>query len=116
MTYELTSGSGSDNRPARRTRDETSPSVSPVSRIMALRTAAVLNQAKTTADVATEKHRIKESYDASLDLAVHITARSAQLRSFIHETGDDPELHQMHSFVKLAATEALVNLMKGYRS
>ena len=116
MTYELPSGSRPDYRPVRRDRAAEPTNVSPVRRIMALRTAALLDQARATTEVAKEKHRIKESADAGYDLAVHVTARSAQLAAFIHDTGDDPELHQMHSFMKLAATEAVVNLIKGDRA
>ena len=108
MTYELSGGS--DYRPVRRSSNELA---SPVSRILALRSEALVDRARIAAETASQEFQIQERMDAGFNLATHMTARSAKLRSFIQETGGDPELHQLHSYIKLASTEAIIGLIKG---
>jgi hypothetical protein len=99
-----------DYTPARRGSDV---SASGVRRIMALRSEAVIDRAKITAEVSSESFQAEQRMDAAFDLAEHMTERSARLAERIMDTGNDRELHQLHSYIKGAATEAIITLMQG---
>jgi hypothetical protein len=86
---------------------------SPIKDIMTVRSAALVDRARIAAEVANQEFLIHERMDATYDLAEHMARRSARLRAIISETGNDPELHQFHTFIKGAATGAIVNLMQG---
>ena len=101
-----------DYRPARRNGGSDTSS-SALRRIMAVGTEEKVHRVVIAAKVTNEQFQVQGRMNAGYDLAVHMTARSAQLRDFIADTGDDPELHQLHSYIKGACTEAIIDLIKG---
>src|SRR5436309_258122 len=108
MTYELERRP--DYRPIRRS---SGAAPSPVRRIMAIRSEALIDRARITAEVANEEFQVHERMDLGFNLAEHMAARSARLHEVIRETGNDPDLHQLHSYIKGASTEAIINLIQG---
>src|SRR5438874_2363367 len=108
MSNEL--GRWPDYRPIPR---RSGGAVSPVRRIMAIRSEALIDRARIVVEVANEEFQVHERMDAGFNLAEHMAARSARLRDVIRETGNDPELHQLHSYIKGASTEAIINLIQG---
>jgi hypothetical protein len=86
---------------------------SPVRRIMALRSEALIDRARIAAEVANEEFQVHERMTAGFNLAEHLAARAERLRSIIGQSGNDPELHQLHSYIKGASTEAIINLIRG---
>ena len=88
-------------------------SPSPVRRIMALRSESMIDRARIAAEVANEEFQVHERMDAGFNLAEYLAARAERLRDFIRDTGDDPELHQLHSYIKGASTEAIIHLIQG---
>jgi hypothetical protein len=99
-----------DYTPARRGSDANG---STVRRIMNLRGEALIDRAKIAAEVSSALFQAEQRMDAAFDLAEHMTERSASLGQAIVETGNDRELHQLHSYIKGAATEAIITLMQG---
>ncbi|WP_194904387.1 hypothetical protein [Catenulispora rubra] len=108
MTYEL--NRRPDYRPIRRSSDA---SLSPVQRIMALRSEALVDQARIVAEAASEQLQVHQRTDAAYDLAAHLAVRARHMNAFIRDTGDDPDLHLLHSYIKGASTEAIINLIRG---
>jgi hypothetical protein len=99
-----------DYTPVRRGMDA---NASVVRRIMALRGESIIDRAKIAAEVSSESFQAERRMDAAFDLAEHMTERSARFAQHIVATGNDQELHQLHSYIKGAATEAIINLMQG---
>jgi hypothetical protein len=96
--------------PARRTSDV---NASAVRQIMKLRGDTIIDRAKITAEVSSASFLAEQRMDAGFDLAEHMTQRSARLAERIREMGDDPDLHQLHSYIKAAGTEVTIGLMQG---
>ena len=86
---------------------------SPVRRIMNLQSEAIIDRARITAEIESVRREALERAKAAFDLAEYVTERSAALTRKIADTGNDPELHQMHSFIKGGAAAAIDNLMQG---
>jgi hypothetical protein len=101
----------SEYRPIRRSNGGSGSSA--VRRIMAIRSEAMIDRARIAAEVTNEQFQVHARMDAGFDLTMHMTSRSAQLASFIHDTGNDPELHQLHTYLKAACAEAIIDLIKG---
>lgn len=101
-----------DYQPVRRT----SSDVSPVRRMMLLRAEALIDRAAIASEVANQEFQTHLRMDAGFDLAEHLAARAERFRGVIKDTGNDPELHQLHSYIKGASTEAIINLMRGDNS
>jgi len=99
-----------DYRPVRR---YSGAAPSPVRRIMTLRSEALIDRARIAAEVANEEFQAHQRMDAGFGLAEHMATRSARLHRVICEAGNDPELHQLHSYIKGASTEAIINLIQG---
>lgn len=86
---------------------------SPVRRIMDLRSEALIDRARISAEVTSIGHAAHERVDAAFDLAEHVAERSGRFTKLIAGTGNDPELHQMHSYIKGGAAAAIMDLMQG---
>jgi hypothetical protein len=98
-----------DYNPVRRTVGEGNS----VRRIMNLRSEALIDQARIAAEVESERRQALERAKAAYDLAEYVAERSAAFTRKIVETGNDPELHQMHSYIKGGAAAAINDLMQG---
>jgi hypothetical protein len=107
MTGDLTPRS--EYTPTRRV----SSSLSPVRQIMNIRTEALIDRARITAEISNVGHEAKERTAEAYDLAEYVTERAGRLTRKIQEEGNDPELHQMHSYIKGGAATAIVDLMQG---
>lgn len=108
MSYELSRRP--DYTPVGR---NSSTTRSPVSRMMALRADALIDRAAIAAEIANEEFQIRERINAGFRLTKHIAILSAELRDHIRETGNDPDMHQLHSFMMGASAEATVNFVRG---
>ena len=91
----------------------TSREPSPVRRIMALRAEALVDRARITAEVANEAFAAHLRLDAGADVFEHAVGRSAGLRRYIQEAGDDPEFYPLHSLFKLASVRLALHLVEG---
>jgi hypothetical protein len=80
---------------------------------MNLRGEALIDRARITAEVSNVGHAAHERADAAFDLAEHVAERSARLTRLIEVMGNDPELHQMHTYIKGGAAAAIMDLMQG---
>ena len=110
MTHEFSRPP--DYHPVRRGSDN---SLSPLRRLMALRSEALIDQARIVAEITSEHLNVQGRMNAGFELAEHLTVRAAGLRDLIYRAGDDPELHRLHSYIKAASTEAIIDLIKGDR-
>jgi len=103
MTGDLTPQSRPS--PVRRT----GGGISPVRRIMDLRSEALIERARISAEIANVGHEAKERTAEAYDLA----EPAAQFTRKIQEEGNDSELHQMHTYIKGGAAAAIMDLMQG---
>jgi hypothetical protein len=87
--------------------------LSPVRRIMDLRSEALIDRARISAEITNVGHEAHERVDAAFDLAEHVAERSGRFSTIIRDMGNDPELHQMHSYIKGGAAAAIMDLMQG---
>lgn len=105
----MTQDPGSEYRPVRRTNN----AVSPVQRLLAIRNEALVDQGRIRAETASQHLQVSQRIESGYDLAMQLAARSAGLRRFVEETGN-AELRELQAFILGAATEAIVDLIKGY--
>lgn len=112
MTHQSVSGELAP-RPSYTPAPRSTGRVSPVRRIMNLQSEALIDRAKITAEVSNVRHLAVERMNAAFDLAEHAAVRSAELTRKIAEMGNDPELHQLHSYIKGGVGAAVMDLMQG---
>ena len=86
---------------------------SPVRRIMDLRSEALIERARISAEIANVGHEAMERTAHAYDLAEYVAKRAAQFTRTIQAEGNDSELHQMHSYIKGGAAEKVMDLMQG---
>jgi hypothetical protein len=80
---------------------------------MDLRSEALIDRARISAEITSVGHEANERVDAAFDLAEHVAERSGRFTKVIRDMGNDPELHQMHSYIKGGAAAAIMDLMQG---
>jgi hypothetical protein len=107
MAGELTPQSG--QTPVRRA----GGGISPVRRIMDIRSEGLIQKARTSAEIANVGHEAKERTAEAYDLAEYVAERAAQFTRKIQAEGNDSELHQMHTYIKGGAAAAIMDLMQG---